>query len=98
MLLRRGLQGILAASFEHLVGQGQQRKRNGYAEPLRCLCIHSESELARLFNRKVCGRSALENLGDVDAATTVTVRNISSIGHEQSRPRPIDIGAERRLP
>src|SRR5262245_52026575 len=49
-------------SFDHLVGAGEQRRRNIDAERLGCVEIDQQLEPGWLFDRQVCGLRTLENL------------------------------------
>src|SRR6266581_4638572 len=70
------------ASFDHLVGAGEQRRR--YLQPncSRGLEIDHEFELCGLLNGQVSRLGALQNLVDVRRGTSVLVRQIRPVGHE----------------
>src|ERR1044072_3224088 len=53
-----------AASFDHLVGAGEQRRRHGQAECLGGSQIDDEFECRRLFDWKIAWTRALQNLVD----------------------------------
>ena len=48
-----------AASFDHLVGAGEQRGRDGNAERLRCFQINSQHVSGRCLHRQSAGFSPL---------------------------------------
>jgi hypothetical protein len=51
-----------AASFDHLVGAGDQRWRHLQPERLGSLEVDDQLELVRLLHRQVCGLGALQYL------------------------------------
>jgi hypothetical protein len=53
--------------FDHRVGGGQQRLRNGETERLRGLEIDDEIEFGGLQDRKVGGLFAFQNTPNIDA-------------------------------
>ena len=61
------------ASFDHLVGGDEQRRRHGEAEHLGGLAIDDELELGRLHDRQVGGLRALEDAASVGADLTIGV-------------------------
>ena len=48
--------------FDHLVGEGEQRGRNGEVERFRCPHIQHELELHWLLDRKIGDLGALQDL------------------------------------
>src|SRR6516165_5713385 len=56
-----------APLFDHLVGRGEQRWRNGEAERLRGRQIENELELRRLHDRQVRRLSTSEDPAAIDA-------------------------------
>ena len=55
-----------AASFDHLVGEGQERLRHGEAERFRGLEVDHQLELGRLLDRQIGRLRALEDLAGVN--------------------------------
>ena len=61
-------------SFDHLVGEREQRGRNFDAQ---CLCggeVDDQIEFSREFDRQVAGLFALENSADVDTGAAISIR------------------------
>src|SRR5262249_55138173 len=71
-----------AASFDHLVGAGEQCRRHRKAECLRRDQIDDEIELGRLLDRKVGGLRSAKDLVDQLSGAAELVREIWSVGHE----------------
>jgi hypothetical protein len=57
----------VAASFDHLVGDGGHRWRNIEAERLRGLEMDDQLEFSRLHHRQVGGLGAFESLAGINA-------------------------------
>jgi hypothetical protein len=57
----------VAASFDHLVGDGGQRWRNVEAVRLGGLEMDDQLEFSRLHHRQVGGLGAFENLAGINA-------------------------------
>ena len=51
--------------FDHLVGRGEQRRRNSHAKGLCTFEIKCEYKFSRLFDRKISRVRALQNSIDV---------------------------------
>src|SRR6516162_3397652 len=86
----------LAHSLDHLVGNREQRWRNGEAERLRSLEIDDQFELCRLHHRKVGRFGTLENPADIYAGLAIGVRKVRSIAHQTTAcgvlPQIVDRG------
>jgi hypothetical protein len=71
-----------AASFDHLVGAGEERRRDREAEGFGRLQVDRELELRRLLNRKVGRIAASENAIDVGRAATPEIGTVGGIAQE----------------
>src|SRR5215467_14804568 len=49
------------ALFDHLIGERQQRRRNGEVERFRCIEIERQLEFCRLLHRQIVRLCPLEN-------------------------------------
>src|SRR5262245_6426795 len=73
------------ASFDHLVGAGDELRWDCDAECPGGCEIDGEIELGRLLDWQVGRLSPAQNLVDVVGGASVQVREVWSIGHESSR-------------
>src|SRR5499427_448413 len=71
-----------SCSFNHLVGQGDQRWREFEAVRLRRLEVEHHLELGWLQDREVCWFFALKDAAGIDADLTIHVQNIDSVTHQ----------------
>ena len=62
-MLPRGLQGILAVSFDNLISPHEQRWRKLHANLIGHLEVEKHLELLRLIKRNFTGWRAREHLG-----------------------------------
>src|SRR5260370_20094871 len=72
-------------SFDNLVGEDVQLRRDRHPERVGCLAIDDQLEQRRLLNRQVGGPGALENFVDVACGAPVELRQTFPLTH-QSRP------------
>ncbi len=76
---------IRAASFDHLVGAGEQRRSNDEAERHRSLEIDYQLGPGDLLDRQVGGLLTRDNPAGVDASLTVRLCNTAP------QPQPVNI-------
>jgi hypothetical protein len=67
----------LASSFDHLVGAGDERQRNGEAEGLCGLEVDDQLHFRRLLDRQVGGLRSLENSAGIYASLPIYIQCIS---------------------
>jgi hypothetical protein len=84
-----------SCSFNHLVGNGKQRRRDGQAEHCGGLIVDDQFELVRLHHRQARRLGALEDAAGVRASLTPCIRNIGSVAYKPAGFRKI-AGAIRR--
>src|SRR5215472_11736968 len=71
-----------ASLFDHLVGAGEQRRRNLKAERLGGCQIDDELELGRLHHRQIGWLGAFQNAAGIDANLAINVREIGAVAHQ----------------
>ncbi len=79
---RRQGRGTHAASFDHLVGAGEQHLGNLDAERLRGLEVDGELDRGRLLDRQVAGFRAFEDAVYVARGAAPELEGIGRVGHE----------------
>src|SRR5450755_4149039 len=73
------------ASFDHLVGAGEDCWWNGERKRLGSLEIDHQFELGWLLDRKVGGLRAAQNLVDIVRGAPKQIRHVWPIGHQTAR-------------
>src|ERR1051325_12210125 len=81
------LPGVLS-SFYDLIRPQQQRRRDRKAKGLRRLHVDDQLEFRRLFNGKVGGLGAFEDLVDVRRRASHEGVEVRPIAHQAARARP----------
>src|SRR5262249_18499298 len=70
------------ASFDHLVGAGEQRGRHFEAEHPCGLSVNDELELAHLLDRQFPRLYTLEDATGIDADDTPRIRDVGPVAHQ----------------
>src|SRR5262245_54253121 len=73
---------LAAPLLDHLIGSGEDRRRDGQPEGFGGLEVDDELELGRLLDRQIGGLGTLENLVHVNGSAPVEVKNVRAIRHE----------------
>ena len=69
-------------SFDHLVGDGEQRWRDSEARCFGSLEIDHQIELGRLGNWQIRGLGTLENPPGIDADQTLRIGEAGAVTHQ----------------
>src|SRR4051812_16790418 len=82
-------QGSFAASFNHLIGSGEERRRDREAERSGCLEVDYELEFGRLQDRHVSRLLASKHSPCLQASLIIGVKEARSIAHQTTHLRKL---------
>jgi hypothetical protein len=68
--------------FDHVVGNGEQRRWHGETEESGGLVIYDELEFRRLHHGQLSGLGPFEDAAGADADLTMAVQNVGSVAHQ----------------
>jgi len=85
-----------APSFYHLVGGGEQRLRDGQAEPFRGFEVDHQLKLGRRLNGKIGRLGSLEDAIDLRSRTPEILEGIRSIRHQATLRDAYPVGVDGR--
>src|SRR5262249_18672193 len=74
--------GPSTPSFDHLVGAGEQRRRNFKAKDPGSLSVDDEFELARLHDWQTRRLGALEDAAHIGAGLAPCIHNVRPVAHQ----------------
>src|SRR5262245_5512580 len=77
----------VARLFDHLVGAGEQRKRECETKRVGSFEVDDQLDFHRLLNRQVSWFGTVENPTCVDADLPIDIGKIDAIAHEPARSR-----------
>jgi hypothetical protein len=83
--------------FDHLVGYGEQRRRNLKAKGLGGVQIDEQRDLGDVLDRQVCGLPALQNSRGMNSGLSVRFRSAASVAQQPDpRTRGVISGVPKR--
>jgi hypothetical protein len=88
----------VAASFNHFVGAGEQRGRDGEAEHLRGPKINNQLQLGRKLHGQIAGRCSGQDFLHVNCRTAKTLPQIDSIADQPAVHDMFAISPTMRTP
>src|SRR5215207_6218961 len=77
----------LRASFDHLVGAGEERGRNGEAERFGGLQVEDELKFRRLLDGQVVRRCPLQNSINIPSRPPVFLAQVRAVRGKPARSR-----------
>jgi len=95
LILQSGHSGRL---FDHLVGSGEQSRRDNKPERFGRLQVDDELKLGRPQDRQVGRSLALKNAPAIDAGLANEVRKVRSVAHQSPSFDHLTIGIDRWQP
>src|ERR1700730_17011470 len=85
-------------SFDHLVGEREQRRWDFEAERLCCRKIDDQFEFGRLLDRKIRGIDTVEDLVDIGRRAPPQLDLVRAVAHQRARLRGRPEFAHHRQP
>src|SRR5260370_28348358 len=82
-------------SFDNLVGEDVQLRRDRHPERVGCLAIDDQLEQRRLLNRPVGGLAPLENFVDQARGAPVDLPPTVALSHQSTLSRVFTLAAHR---
>src|SRR5262249_11969243 len=90
-----GTSAVHPPLFDHLVGAGEKRFRNGQSERLGSLEVYDQLEFVRQLNRRVRGTSTIENKIDIRCGAPEQVRRVVAERYQASALREVAVAVNR---
>src|SRR5215475_13859723 len=86
----------LARLFDHVVGAGEKRFRDGQSDRLCGLEVYDQLEFGRQLNRQLRGICTLENEIDIRCCAAEQIRRIVAERYQATALREVAIAVNRR--